>query len=103
MTERLVYDDESKSGRGPEFLFYGVTLVLFFFLRYGLSFSAPFSLFLAIVIDFLAAYPLFIRGKTNKWRNDKGPWTLVTWLIPTIIVATGFYIAYWILQPFYPW
>ena len=101
MTENLKQDDSSERGQGPEILFYAATVLLFFGFRYGFSFSAPFSLFLAIVIDMLVAYPLFIRGKQND--SDKRTWTFFTWLFPTFLIAAGFYLAYWILEPFYPW
>ena len=104
MTENLKQNENpSDGGRGPEILFYAVTVILFFGFRYGLSFSAPFALFLAIVIDMLVAYPLFIQGKSNEWLSRKRPWTFLTWLIPTFLIASGFYLAYWILGAYYPW
>ena len=95
--------ESSKNSRVSEILFYSGTIVLFFVFRYGFQFSGPLSIFSAIVVDFIVIYAVFVRGKENVWRKDKRPWTFITWLIPTFVIATGFYVAYWISEPYYPW
>jgi len=90
--------DSPTDGREFEIIFYGLTPVLFFAFKYGFSISGQLALFLAIVVDFLVAYPI-IRGEPR----GGSPWTFITWLIPTFLVATGFYLAYWLLGSYYPW
>ena len=103
MTDPRRVVDSPTEGREFEIIFYGLTHVLFFLFKYGFSISGQLALFMAIVVDFLVAYPLVVRGKPNDWRRGSPPWTFIIWLIPTFVVATGFYLAYWLLGSFYPW
>ena len=62
-------------------------LILYFTFRKGFSIDSSIAIFFAILITYLAGYPLFIRGGENRWTRDKRQWKFSHWLIFSVLAA----------------
>lgn len=84
-----------KRAMGLLFVTCAVVLTLILKLVIAVKFAIPISLLLLSVI----LYPIYIRGRENKWTKDKRPWT---WQAYALVVVLYNFILFGVLILIFP-